>query len=72
MATIEHVASQADGAAIRTVLRYVDGVGLLAVGCTSRALHAASEDNHLWRAVCAREGVWEGKSDLNLKAATRN
>ena len=64
MATIESITSQADGVAIRTVLRYVDGAGLLAIGCASRALHAASEDDHLWHAVCTREGVCEGEGSL--------
>jgi hypothetical protein len=67
MTMIEHVASQADGVAIRAVLRYVDGTGLLAVGCTSRTLHAASEDDHLWHAVCAREGVREGESGFEVE-----
>ncbi len=67
MVTIEHVASQADGAAIRAVLRYFNGTDLLAVGCTSRALHAAGEDNHLWHAVCVREGVCEGESGLEIE-----
>jgi hypothetical protein len=49
-------------------MRYVDGTGLLAVGCASRALHAASEDGHLWHAVCAREGVYRGESSLEVES----
>lgn len=62
---IDYVAAQADGRAIRAILQYLTGDDLLAIGCVSRALHTASEDERLWRTVCEDEGECSDTSCAN-------